>query len=320
MNTKSLTELKQICKKNNIKTSKKGVLLRKNQLLYAIRKYNKQKGGGICSKLDGNPKLCGYLSKCTYIDGKCKGKCRAGKVNDCSNCDENKQAECFLSKLKCIRGLTNSTLCNSAYLPTETIKMCTNNCNNCENSCKCRGNNCNLNICTRNNCKKNKCKEDISLKILYKQCSHFNKLLKENPNYAALIGNILHFLKSDIITESGLLGGTGYTGFPFTILEAYLTSTTISLDELSIDEEFINQTIPEVNHGLNNNKSEIEIHLIDFIIKNYILVYISLEKHDDRIEFMNKIEELKKKIKTIKNNDNIFKMTNILIASHLIHL
>ncbi len=38
MNSQNISQLKDVCRKNNIKMSKKGVPLRKNQLLYAIRK------------------------------------------------------------------------------------------------------------------------------------------------------------------------------------------------------------------------------------------------------------------------------------------
>ena len=45
MNKKTVFELKSICRSNNIPMSRKGISLRKNQLIYAINKYKKQYGG-----------------------------------------------------------------------------------------------------------------------------------------------------------------------------------------------------------------------------------------------------------------------------------
>ena len=149
--------LRDICKQNNIKISKKGKKLNKKQLINLLKK---QSGGGLlkCSNLTRFPTLCDKISRC--IIGKSNGvnvcvkkqKCIDATYNNCSKCGLL-TTNCYKTQ-RCKRGKNNCNICgiykgdcNTAKKEEKKRQCESGNINNCE---KCSNNN-------KNKCKKVQC-------------------------------------------------------------------------------------------------------------------------------------------------------------------
>ena len=262
-------------------------------------------------------------------------------MDDCEKCGDNKQ-KCVLSKLKCtksLRGTVNDQPfepCHPLYLP-KYANMCDNNCNSgCTNSCNCKGNSCNATECTRNSCNATTCTDDITLKTLYNQCKHFNKLFTSHPEYIQLIGDILHYLKQDMIKDTNVLDmtngvlSTPYIGFPSKLFEAYLNSNIILVDDLCDKDGLGYLKTDTVESSYTNEHGkivDIDQHTLDLIIMKYIGIFMTLARYDtinrtfptrERELFIDKLENVIYKYDEW-DSPKIFIYTKELINSRLVH-
>lgn len=164
-------------------------------------------------------------------------------------------------------------------------------------------------------------KNIITRNLLYEQCKVIHNLavLLE---YDQLIAQIIYYIKTDMITSNSIISH-GYLGFPIRILQKYLecnspaTIYTIFGKDRPFLRIFITTKIPFHFQATKSKNSNDDIYVIDFIIVQFILVYL-MGSHEDIADVIENITKLMNYINTkFLDITNIFKVTTIVMDTHL---
>ena len=269
--------LRDICKQNNIKISKKGKKLNKKQLINLLKK---QSGGLKCSDIN-KPYMCFMNPRCIRGENnsgfvcKSKKKCSKGNYNKCSQCG-SLAANCLTaknSKKKCRKGNYNN------------CSQCGSFAANCLTAKKIK-----LTLLRKIYINNNTIQWKLGTNIKYKNINYnYHQNFEKKINFEGY-AKIIYYLFPKLINEMQPEVQHSLQAFPKKFLIAYLElnrdillkslennkSENIELEQLPDRLEQIYVTLSLQNMNMETGKLKplnVDTNLLDYLIQTSLTIY-----------------------------------------------